>query len=198
MAVSWEGSVFHALEVLQELLHPGCLWVCTKLLLLGDHAAGTKPALSCWPECHQQHPECPLSVPSSPLGTALSSGSAGYSHHARFGAGAAGDIGGVDEAPRDGQSLVGEAAGGGDTICEGKGHRHGPGETPAAAQPLPPPGICHLVSHPPAGPAPGEPKPQTCAPHCDRPSPRPPASPWQGWGSPAAPKEDSAMLDSPR
>lgn len=56
-------------------------------------------------------------VPSSP-GTA---GSAGYSHHARLGAGAAGDEDGADTAPRDGLPLVAEAAGAGDTICAGRG-----------------------------------------------------------------------------
>lgn len=72
MDVSRERSVFQALEVLQELLHPGCLRIYAQLLLLlGDHTAGTKPALRCWAEamgseCHQQHPECPVSVPNPP------------------------------------------------------------------------------------------------------------------------------------
>lgn len=189
--VSREGSVSRALEMLQELLHPRCPWICTHLLLLlGDHTAGTKPALSCWAEAagaepHRQHPEGPTCVPMSPLAP-VGAGSAGYSHHAREAAGAAGGEDGADAAPRDGLPLVAEAAGAGDAIWEGRGQTHGLGETPAAAQGFAIP--CHIPwQNPLRDPA---------IPRCDADPPQTlPKATRAGLG---LPREDRARLDSPR
>ena len=47
--------------------------------------------------------------------------SAGYSHHPRLGAAAAGGVDEGDEAPWDGALQLAEAAGGEDVVCEGGG-----------------------------------------------------------------------------
>ena len=96
----------------------------------------------------QQRPGCPRPCPRPPPGhprgtapaiAAQAPRSGGYSHHPWLAAAAAGDVDGGDEAPRDGALLVAEAAGGGDTVCEGRERQTALVRPQATAQALAPP-----------------------------------------------------------